>query len=282
MVGRPAKNLGYAVTSTHIFARSHRDYQIYSFKTNQWEKLKLNSLPASDLGWNSTFIPELNIVISISDGIETLHTTTLQVKNATMPTQLAFPQGVEAWSNKLYLFSFHELEKSSSSHYSKKIYQTGYSDKLYRFNLVKPDSMMACSSLPKPLDTKGKFVNGKLYLFGGYSQEGESKEIFCYDPASDSWQTVGELDRPISRYGIATDGNLIYITGCRTNEKDGYLIVFNPSNKSSKEYKTNLRFYNGCVVAHGEILYFFGGVSIDNSMQVNNKLYSLSLNEIKP
>ncbi|MBY0436053.1 MAG: hypothetical protein K2U26_18330 [Cyclobacteriaceae bacterium] len=282
MIGRPDQNLGYAATNTHIFVRSFRDYQIYSFEANRWEKLKLNSLPTSSSGWSSTFIPEMEVIISFGEGIEALYTETLQLKDLAIPSQS--PQRVEAWNSTLYLYAFHGFEKPFSSHNSINIYQTrtGYSDKIYRFDLAKPDSMIACAPLPKPLDTKGKFVNGKLYLFGGYSEEGESKEIYCYDPTSDSWQTVGELAHPISRYGIATDGNLIYIMGCRTDEKDGYLIVFNPSNRSSKEYKTNLRFYNGCVVAHGEILYFFGGVSIDNSMQVNNKLYAISLNQIKP
>jgi N-acetylneuraminic acid mutarotase len=56
-------------------------------------------------------------------------------------------------------------------------------------------------------------VNGKLYVLGGNSDDGELSTVEIYDPASDSWATGPSL--PAQMYGGAAGviGSKIYVTG---------------------------------------------------------------------
>ena len=59
----------------------------------------------------------------------------------------------------------------------------------------------------------GVALNGKYYLLGGYSGGAYSASCDVYDPASDTWDTIPDMETP-RRYGLAgAIGGKIYITG---------------------------------------------------------------------
>jgi N-acetylneuraminic acid mutarotase len=63
----------------------------------------------------------------------------------------------------------------------------------------------------------GAVVNGKLYLFSGYTDTTfipKTVRADTYDPQTDSWQSLPAMPRPMTHSGIATDGvRYIYLAG---------------------------------------------------------------------
>jgi len=61
-------------------------------------------------------------------------------------------------------------------------------------------------------------VDGKLYVFGGFSENRDEKPIVTqaahvYDPVSDRWAALKDTPDPITHAGTAVDGTDIYVAG---------------------------------------------------------------------
>lgn len=71
------------------------------------------------------------------------------------------------------------------------------------------------ASLPVPrTESGGTVCDGKFYLAGGLDAFGRTLSSFmAYDPASDQWDTLPNLPRPINHPGVVSDGEKIYIVG---------------------------------------------------------------------
>lgn len=73
------------------------------------------------------------------------------------------------------------------------------------------------SAAPSPfarVESPSAVVGGKLYLFGGFSDDlGASNQINVYDPASDSWTRQKDMPMQLTHLNPAIDGNTIWLAG---------------------------------------------------------------------
>ena len=125
-------------------------------------------------------------------------------------------------------------------------------------------------------EAQGTAVEGKLYVFGGYT----SWKTFCttqrsdvYDPATNTWQRLPNMPEPWTHAGVAVDGDDIYLAG-------GYLNKPN-CNRAEVATTTVWKFDtrtktwtndlpplpkprgSGGFVRVGRTLHFFGGTDTD-------------------
>ena len=57
-------------------------------------------------------------------------------------------------------------------------------------------------------------VDGKIYLFGGFTDDlGASNQVDVYDPASDSWTRKKDMPTRLTHLNPAIDGNTIWFAG---------------------------------------------------------------------
>jgi len=87
--------------------------------------------------------------------------------------------------------------------------------------------------------------DGKIYLFGGYYDEGpsgdiESTKVEAYDPAANSWQYITDIPKLLSDPAVAVDGNSAYIIGgydVDANAMNTEVMVYNfASNTWTRNY----------------------------------------------
>jgi N-acetylneuraminic acid mutarotase len=56
-------------------------------------------------------------------------------------------------------------------------------------------------------------VDGKLFVFGGFGDDGPLTSNYVYDPASNVWTKRADMPRRLTHAGIAVDGHDIYVAG---------------------------------------------------------------------
>jgi len=74
------------------------------------------------------------------------------------------------------------------------------------------------SPMPAPrMGASAAVLNGKLYVFGGYS----SPDTFIYDPATNTWSTGPAMNAGLGNMATAVVGNRIYAMGGLTGPSSG-------------------------------------------------------------
>lgn len=69
-------------------------------------------------------------------------------------------------------------------------------------------------SLPWPAAGLGACtLNGRIYIFGGYSTDNIHNRSACFDPALGCWQRIADMPVPRAAMGVATLENTIYLVG---------------------------------------------------------------------
>ena len=64
------------------------------------------------------------------------------------------------------------------------------------------------------VESPAAVVDGKLYLFGGFTEDLEaSNQVDVYDPASDSWTRKKDMPTRLTHLNPAIDGNTIWFAG---------------------------------------------------------------------
>ena len=113
-------------------------------------------------------------------------------------------------------------------------------------------------------------VDGKIYIMGGADEAPRDTtpvtSIDVYDPASDSWSTIGEMTRARIGHGAVGYHGKIYIMGGEYKEPDlttlNTMEVYDPSTNSWETLSpmtTSRIFMATCVV--GDTIYVLGGGS---------------------
>jgi N-acetylneuraminic acid mutarotase len=124
-------------------------------------------------------------------------------------------------------------------------------------------------------------VDGKLYVFGGYTDATfvpTSRRTDVYDPATNAWTRLADAPIAITHAGVAVDGRVIYLAGCVCGAADGRVI----------DAMTDVRTYDtatdtwgtapplpaargaGALVRLGRRLHFLGGTTADRSTAVTD------------
>jgi N-acetylneuraminic acid mutarotase len=64
------------------------------------------------------------------------------------------------------------------------------------------------------VESPAAVVNGKLYLFGGFTDELDaSNQVDVYDPAQDTWARKKDMPARLTHLNPASDGKIIWFAG---------------------------------------------------------------------
>ena len=85
----------------------------------------------------------------------------------------------------------------------------GYTSSVYYYN-VDFDSWTELPSMPEAKQTRGEFINGKLYVIGGYNGN-VSNKIDVYNPETNQWEYQYVMPFSVSANATAVYGNKIFI-----------------------------------------------------------------------
>jgi N-acetylneuraminic acid mutarotase len=132
------------------------------------------------------------------------------------------------------------------------------------------------------VESPAAVVGGKLYLFGGFTDDlGASNQVDVYDPASDSWTRKKDMPTRLTHLNPAIDGNTIWFAGGFKGKHPGpvtaevwkYDIAADAwtAGPSLPERRAG----GGLAVVEGK-LHYFGGYKADRDTDAGDH-WSLSL-----
>jgi N-acetylneuraminic acid mutarotase len=146
---------------------------------------------------------------------------------------------------------------------------------------------------PSPIgrsEALGATVDGKLYVFGGYTDTTytPTRRADVYDPLSNRWTHIKHMPKGLTHTGTAVDevNNDIYLAGGYIEQADGSGQTFGTKNVWKYDVETDTwthmpslpqaRASGELSLLHGK-LHFFGGTNIKRTQDMGNH-WVLSLN----
>ena len=161
--------------------------------------------------------------------------------------------------------------------------QEGYTNKLYRYN-TETDTWIKLSEMPESKQTRGEFVNNKLYVIGGFNGT-VSNKMNVFNTDTDIWENEYTMPFNVSANALTVNDNYVYILGDYSDQDK--IEVLDTNDMSFRSLKNNMigrRLFDAEII--DDKLYVIGGSttgSLDsylNSIQSSNiNTNSLSVNE---
>ncbi len=161
--------------------------------------------------------------------------------------------------------------------------QNGFTNKLYRYN-TETDTWIELPGMLESKQTRGEFIDNKLYVIGGYNGSSSNKiEVFNTD--TNNWENEYTMSFSVSANALTVNGNNIYIIGDYSNLDN--IDVLDTNDMSFRSFKNNMigrRHFDAEIIDNK--LYVIGGSTTSsfssflNSIQFSNiNTSSLSVND---
>ena len=132
------------------------------------------------------------------------------------------------------------------------------------------------------VESPAAVVNGKVYLFGGFTEDLDaSNRVDVYDPASDSWTRKKDMPSPLTHLNAAVDGSTIWFAGGFKGRHPGPVVAEvwkydTASDAWSAGPPLPERRAGGGLAVVGRRLHYFGGYKADRDTNAGDH-WSLSL-----
>lgn len=145
-------------------------------------------------------------------------------------------------------------------------------DTLYKYNIPSDTWAQIPKSGTWPVKKYGHVmtsINGKLYVYGGYTGTAYDNSIWEFDPTNNMWTTKKSI--AVYKYLASADvvnGEMVVIGGSSgSNSYQNTNYAYNPTTNTWRNYTPSfvLGRINPAVVAVSDILYIFGGATNNGS-----------------
>ena len=261
-----------------------RDLCIYDFKTDTWEKQKLDLKKRAyhniHFYDNTIYILggkeiKSNLIRStgdyitweyIQDKIEVLNLNnqSIQIDN-TNPHQAANFASFSYKDNIFVMGGYLRTAENGVKDFTSKIHlyniTSGY---WYEFG-----------NLPTPRETTGVMIGDQIYLIGGNDGKPITK-IQSFDINTQIWQTEAELFSDFERPAITHHDGIIYFF---ENQK---MCTYNLKTKQLNEYEIELGYKYSTMYFYDHKLYIFGGRTENEYSKISSsKVFSINIDEFK-
>ncbi|WP_160136064.1 Kelch repeat-containing protein [Chryseobacterium sp. c4a] len=135
--------------------------------------------------------------------------------------------GSALYNGKIYVFGGSGLSGAKT---------TVFSDKFQYYDIAS-NTWNSLPNMPTARETKGKIVNDKLYVIGGFNGT-PSRLINVYDLKTNLW--VSQYTMPAGIYGhsLAVSGNKIFIAGGVNNQS--FLAYFDTTTNTLHQLSSNM------------------------------------------
>lgn len=227
-------------------ANKEADYiEKYNITDNRWSVLNSGLIPkrfANSEAYNNK--------IYIFNGLgncrlEILDLATNTITQGAMNPYYAGGAGSAIHNGKIYVFGGSGLNGAPI-----------YSDKFQYYDIAS-DTWNPLPDMPTAKETKGKIVNNKLYVIGGFN-EASSHLIDVYDLNTNRWTTQYRMPVGVSGHSLAVADNKIFIIGDYSNQD--FLAYFDTATNKFYQLSSNMipRRHSAAEVYNNR-LYIMGG-----------------------
>lgn len=135
--------------------------------------------------------------------------------------------GSALYNGKIYVFGGSGLNGAKSTVFSNQ----------FQYYDIASNTWNPLPNMPTARETKGKIVNDKLYVIGGFNGT-PSRLINVYDLKTNLWTNQYTMPAGIYGHSLAVSGNKIFIVGGVNNQ--GFLAYFDTTTNTLHQLASNM------------------------------------------
>jgi len=267
---RSIVGFGYALDKDNLYAIGGSTFnkprissvQIYDNKMNKWLDFKLKNLPKHRYS-SAVYVEDYKGVVLaggvrlrgnsevLIDTIRIIYPDKMNIELLGTLPEPAKKIGMAHDKNIVYLFGG---SKSRGVSVNGPIHYT-FSNKFYAYDMTN-GFVYELPDLPIAMETAGGIVDGKLYVFGGFSGRPLSS-IYQYDIDKKTWKELGKLDSPISANALTQFENYFILVGDHHDMRQ--LILYDTETQKATYFYTNVPAQHVGAAVIGDYLHVYGG-----------------------
>ncbi len=239
----------------------------YSIKDNRWSTINSTLVPKrfanSETYGNKVYIFNGwgNSNLEIID-LETHKKTKGAVNHAYTGNA-----GSAIHNGKIYTFGGSGLNNAATTVFSNR----------FQYYDIASDTWHSLPDMPKARETKGKIVNDKLYVIGGFNGT-SSHLVNVYDLNKNLWTEQYIMPVGISGHSLAVSGNKIFIAGGYNNQT--FLAYFDTETNKLHQLSSNMiPRRHAAAEIYNDKLYIMGGSTTSSTKSAIKSIQVTDISE---
>jgi len=239
----------------------------YSFPNNSWTTLNTALLPKRFTS-SETYNNKIYVMNGwLNSNVEIFDPATNTVTNGATNPYYAGNAGSAVYNGKIYVFGGSGLNNTSTYTYTNK----------FQYYDITANTWNTLPDMPVAKETKGKIVNDKLYVIGGFNGTNSNK-INVFNLTTNTWTDEYTMPVGVSAHSVAVQNDKIFIVGDYDNQN--FLAYFNTTNNQLYQLSSNMVPRRHSVAqVYNNTLYIMGG---STTTSITSSLRSAQSADISP
>ncbi|WP_131430852.1 Kelch repeat-containing protein [Chryseobacterium formosense] len=199
----------------------------YSIKDNRWSVIN-SSLVPKRFANSETYNNKIYIFNGWGNShLEIVDLETHKVTKGAVNRAYTGNAGSAIHNGKIYVFGGSGLNNAAT---------TVFSDRFQYYDIAS-DTWNPLPNMPTARETRGKIVNDKLYVIGGFNGT-SSRLVNVFDLNKNEWTEQYTMPAAISGHSLAVSGNKIFIAGGYNNQN--FLAYFDTETNTLHRLSSNM------------------------------------------
>ncbi len=264
-----------AVTDDDIYvSNGYRDndgnatfIEKYSIKDNRWGIVNTKLLPRR-FGNSETYDHKIYIFNGWGNShLEILDLETNKITKGAVNRAYTGNAGSAIHNGKIYVFGGSGLNNAATTVFSNR----------FQYYDIASDTWHPLPDMPTAREAKGKIVNDKLYVIGGFNGT-PSRLVNVYDLNKNLWTEQYTMPVGISGHSLAVSGHKIFIAGGSNNQT--FLAYFDTDTNTLHQLSSNMipRRQAAAEIYNGK-LYIIGGSTTSSTKSALKSLQVADISE---
>lgn len=199
----------------------------YNITDNSWSVLNSTLLPKRFAN-SETYNNKIYIFNGWGNShLEILDLATNKITKGAINHSYTGNSGSAIYNGKIYVFGGSGLNGAATTVFSNK----------FQYYDIASNTWNSLPNMPTAREAKGKIVNDKLYVIGGFNGT-PSRLINVYDLNTNLWIDQYTMPAAISGHSLAVSGNRIFIVGGFNNQ--AFLAYFDTTTNKLHQLSSNM------------------------------------------
>ncbi|WP_089744226.1 Kelch repeat-containing protein [Chryseobacterium taihuense] len=239
----------------------------YSIKDNRWSIINSKLLPRKFAN-SETYNNKIYIFNGWGNShLEILDLETNKITKGAVNRAYTGNAGSAIHNGKIYTFGGSGLNNAAT---------TVFSDRFQYYDIAS-DTWHPLPNMPNAREARGKIVNDKLYVIGGFNGT-SSRLVNVYDLTKNEWTEQYTMPAAISGHSLAVSGTKIFIAGGYNNQN--FLAYFDTETNKLHQLSSNMipRRHAAAEIYNNK-LYIMGGSTASSTKSAIKSLQVADISE---
>ncbi|RXM40521.1 hypothetical protein BOQ62_06085 [Chryseobacterium sp. CH21] len=239
----------------------------YNITDNKWSILNVTLSPKKFAN-SETYDHKIYIFNGWGNShLEIVDLETQQVTKGAVNRSYTGHAGSAIHNGKIYVFGGSGLSGAATTVFSNR----------FQYYDIASNTWHPLPDMPTAREAKGKIVNDKLYVIGGFNGT-SSRLINVYDVNTNLWTDQYTMPAGISGHSLAVSGNKIFIAGGYNNQT--FLAYFDTTTNKFHQLSSNMiPRRHAAAEVYNDKLYIIGGSTTSSTKSAIKSLQAADITE---